>query len=55
MASLQDSKESAQKMLAETVCFHVEDLGEARSLLQSLKQKGKGRDVRISFSQRQSL
>lgn len=34
-------EESAQKMLAETVCFHVEDFGEARSLLQSLDEKGR--------------
>lgn len=40
MASLQDLKESAQKMLAEAVCLHVEDFGEAGSFLQSLKQKG---------------
>lgn len=40
--------ESAQKMLAEAVCFHVEDFGEAGSLLQSLKEKK--RDIRISFS-----
>lgn len=32
-------EESAQKMLAETVCFHMEDFGEARSLLESLKEK----------------
>lgn len=35
-------EESAQKMLAETVCFHVEDFGEARSFLQSLKEKDGG-------------
>lgn len=39
--ALTSLEESAQKMLAETVCFHVEDFGKAGSLLQSLKQRGK--------------
>lgn len=34
-------EESAQKMLAETVCLHMEDFGEARSLLQSLKERSR--------------
>lgn len=43
-------KESAQKMLAETVRFHMEDFGEAGSLLQSLKQKGKRGYQNLIFS-----
>lgn len=46
--------ESAQKMLAETVCFHMKDFGEARSFLQSLKQKGR-QWIRILISQGQIL
>ena len=34
-------KKAAQKVLAETVRFHVEDFGEAGSLFQSLKQGDK--------------
>lgn len=43
-------EESAQKMLAETVRFHMEDFREAGSLLQSLKQKGKRGYQNLIFS-----
>ena len=49
MAPHQDEEESEQKTLAETVCFDVEDFGEARSLLQSLKHK-EGRNSKKSKS-----
>lgn len=38
-------EELRQNMLAEAVCFHVKDFGEARSLLQSLEKVWKGRDM----------
>lgn len=46
-------EESAQMMLAETVCFNVENFGEAGSLSQSLKEKE--RNIRIKFYQSQLL
>lgn len=42
-ATSQRLKEVERKMLAEAVRFHVEDFGEARSLLQSLKEIKKER------------
>lgn len=48
-------EESAQKTLAETVCFHVEDFGEAGSLLQSLKQKGRKGDQSLVSSRETSM
>lgn len=48
-------EESAQKTLAEAVCFHVEDFGEAGSLLQSLKQKGREGDQSLVLSKETSL
>lgn len=45
-------KEAAQKVLAETVRFHVEDFGEAGSLFQSLKQGDKKGCQKHIFSKR---
>jgi len=49
-ASPRLEEESAQYMLAETVCFHVEDFGETGSLLQSLREGGTGGHQHVIIS-----
>lgn len=43
------------KLLAETVCFHMEDFGKAGSLLQSLEEKDKRGTVGFNFPWRPNI